>query len=155
MITAAQVAASIEEHITGTDMFMVEVKVHPGNRIEVEIDADEGLPIERCRSLHRHIEKSFDREVEDYSLTVGSPGLDEPLKVQRQYTKNIGRNVTIKTSDGKKTEGELKSAAAQHITISTKLKEVVPGKKNKQWVERDNVFPYTEIKEAKIVISFK
>ena len=155
MITKEQVTALVEEKIAGTDLFIVEVNVKPGNKIEVFIDRDSGLALEDCLKVSRHIEGNLDREVEDYALDVSSPGVGRPLKLKRQYFKNIGRNVEIKLTDGSKIEGTLAAADDEKIIIHTRTKEEVEGKKGKKWVERDNEVPFDTISETKITISFK
>ena len=86
------------------DVFLVEVKVIPGNNIKIFLDADEGITIEKCikinRALYNQIEESELFPNGDFSLEVSSPGIDEPLKLQRQYKKNIGRIVEITMIDG-------------------------------------------------------
>jgi ribosome maturation factor RimP len=155
MITKEQVTALVEEKIAGTDLFIVEVNVKPGNKIEVFVDRDSGLALEDCLKVSRHIEGNLDREVEDYALDVSSPGVGRPLKLKRQYFKNIGRNVEIKLTDGSKIEGTLNAADDEKIIVHTRTKEEVEGKKGKKWVERDNEVPFDTISETKITISFK
>jgi len=82
------------------------------------------------------VESSFDREVEDFSLEVSSPGVGKPLLVNRQFKKNVGRTVKVKTLDLQKFEGELTSVDENGIEITYEEKELVPGKKTKQWVEK-------------------
>ncbi|HAC23573.1 MAG TPA: ribosome assembly cofactor RimP [Cytophagales bacterium] len=153
MITAEQVNRALDETISGTDIFVVQVKVHPGNRIEVDLDADEGLTIERCREVHKKVEALFDRETEDYSLTIGSPGLDEPLRVVRQYRKNTGRILAVTTRDGRKLEGMLKQADDLGIMLEIKVK--TKGKPASKWPLQEEQLPFEAIAEAKIVIQFK
>jgi ribosome maturation factor RimP len=155
MITKEQVTALVEEKIAGTDLFIVEVNVKPGNKIEVFIDRDSGLALEDCLKVSRHVEGNLDREVEDYALDVSSPGVGRPLKLKRQYFKNIGRNVDIKLQDGSKLEGTLTAADEDKIVVHTRTKEEVEGKKGKKWVERDTEVPFESISETKITISFK
>lgn len=155
MITAELVRPVVEEKIANTDLFIVDLKVHPGNKIVVIIDSDAGMTIDSCVGVHRHIEKHFDREVEDYELSVSSPGVGEPLLVKRQYTKNIGRLISIKNTEGDKTEGVLAACNDQTVTVNTTTKEEVPGKKGKKWVDRSIEIPFETIKEAKIKINFK
>jgi len=138
-----------------SDLFIVDIQVNPGNAIEVLVDKDSGLTIDDCKKVSRAVEGSLDREVEDFSLEVSSPGVGKPLLVKRQYFKNVGRNVAIKTIDGKKIEGQMTLANEEHIQVDFREKEIVPGKKTKQWVEKQVVLPYAEIKETKITISFK
>ncbi len=155
MITKELVRGYIEEKIADTDMFIVECEVHPGNVIQVTMDADHGITIEACTEIHRHLLKNMDREGEDYSLEVSSPDLMKPLKVKRQYTKNIGRTLGIKKTDASKLEGTLLNANEHGIVLLSESKEAVPGKKTKQLVSRELEIPFTEIAEAKILISFK
>lgn len=155
MITKEHVTSLILDKIAGSDMFIVEVTVRPGNVIDVTLDADSGVTIEDCTEVHRHLLREMDREVEDYSLEISSPDLTKPLKVLRQYSKNIGRSVAVKKQDKSKLEGILLAADDNGIVIKTSQKEEVPGKKGKKLVERDVLIPMAEIAETKIVISFK
>lgn len=155
MITRESVTQLIEEKIAGTDMFIVEVSVRPGNVIDVTLDSDSGVTIEACTDVHRHLLHAMDRDVEDYSLEVSSPDLTKPLKVTRQFLKNIGRDLAVKKNDKSKVEGELVSANETDLTLRTSQKEEVPGKKGKKLVERDITIPFSEITEAKVMIRFK
>lgn len=155
MITKETVASFIAPLLEDSDLFIVDIQVNPGNAIEVLVDKDSGLTIDDCKKVSRAVEGSLDREVEDFSLEVSSPGVGKPLLVKRQYFKNVGRNVAIKTVDGKKIEGQMTLANEEHIQVDFREKEIVPGKKTKQWVEKQVVLPYAEIKETKITISFK
>ncbi len=155
MITKENITRLIEEKIAGSDMFIVEVDVRPGNLVDVTMDADSGITIEACTEIHRHILKNIDRELIDYGLDVSSPDLTKPLRVKRQYIKNIGRSLNVKTLDNAKTEGLLTNVSDHGVAILTKNKEEVEGKKGKKWVERSIEIPFDQIKEAKVVISFK
>lgn len=155
MITQERIIALVEEKIADTDIFVVEVVVKPGNKIEIYIDKDSGLALQDCLRVSRHVEGNLDREVEDYALDVSSPGVGRPLKLKRQYLKNIGRNVEIKLTDGSKIEGKMTAADDSKIVVLTSAKEAVEGKKGKKLVERENEIPFDAIAETKIVISFK
>lgn len=155
MITKDEIEKLVTAAIVDTDLFIVDINVNPGNAIEVLMDKDSGLTIDDCKKISRVIEGSYDREVEDFSLEVSSPGVGKPLKVKRQYFKNIGRTAVVVTSSGEKIEGLLANADEEQATFTFKKKEVVPGKKTKQWVDYERVIPYSEIKETKITISFK
>src|SRR5215467_7190208 len=97
------------------DSFLVEVKIKPGNNVKVFIDSDHGVSIDKLaslnRSLYKQIEESGLFANNDFSLEISSPGLDEPLKLHRQYVKNIGRHVEVTLKSGIKKEGKLISAA--------------------------------------------
>ena len=107
MITKETVASFIAPLLEDSDLFIVDIQVNPGNAIEVLVDKDSGLTIDDCKKVSRAVEGSLDREVEDFSLEVSSPGVGKPLLVKRQYFKNVGRNVAIKTIDGKKIDCSL------------------------------------------------
>ena len=136
-------------------MFIVELSVKPGNKIEILVDRDSGLALEDCLSVSRHVEGNLDRELEDYSLDVSSPGVGKPLRLKRQYVKNVGRTVNVKRTDGPIVEGVLVSSDEEKIVVHTRTKEEVEGKKGKKWVERDEEIAFDTISETKIVISFK
>ncbi|MDL2208135.1 ribosome assembly cofactor RimP [Parabacteroides sp. OttesenSCG-928-O15] len=145
----------VEEGLAGTDNYLIEVAVRPGNVIQVEIDSDQALGIDDCVVLSKFIESRLDREVEDYELEVGSAGITSPFKVLRQYQKNIGNEIEVLTKDGKKLTGVLKAADEAAFTL-TITKQVKPeGAKRKVTVEEDLRYTYEEIKYAKYVIRFK
>lgn len=134
------------------DMFLVEVKVKPTNNIKVFIDADSGLPIEKCIQVNRALYKKMEELAMfpngDFSLEVSSPGLDEPLKMFRQYKKNIGRNVEIITKDGQHKEGKLIEITEDGIIV-----EETKGKNKKKEVI-NHTFLFDHIKTTKIKAVF-
>lgn len=147
----------VEEFIRGflaesPDCFLVEVKVKPTNNIKVFLDADEGISIAKCitvnRALYKFIEEKGLYPDGDFSLEVSSPGLEEPLKLQRQYVKNIGRNVEAITLDGTRVEGKLLSATAEEIVV-----EETRGKNKKKEVIQHTIF-FNNIKTTKVQIQF-
>lgn len=155
MISKEAIEKLIAEKIEPTTQFVVDLQVTPSNQITVLLDSDTSTSIEDCIAVSRHIESNLDREQEDFELKVSSPGLDQPLKVLRQYRKNIGRHVVVKTEDEQKIQGELKSVDDNLITVETRTKERIEGRKAKRWVERQHQIPFENIKETKVVISFK
>lgn len=121
----------------------------------VEIDREQGsVSIEDCVSISRNIEHNLDREAEDFSLQVSSAGLDQPLRVYKQYIKNIGRPVKVKMPDKGSFEGTIVSADEIGFTIETKEKRTIEGRKKKEWVTEKLPFKYNEIKETKLIITF-
>jgi len=152
MISKEVILRMVEEKLSDT-MFIVDVTVGLGNAISVIIDSDEGLSIDKCIEMSRHIEHQFDREVEDFSLEVSSPGLTQPFRVLRQYLKNLGKEVEILTSKGEKMAGVLKSADDKCFSVEITNNIKVDGKKT---VETKTVeFSLQEIKTVKPVITFK
>jgi ribosome maturation factor RimP len=132
--------------------FLVEVKIRPTNNVKVFLDGDKGISIEKCifynRQLYKMLENSGLFPADDFSLEVSSPGLDEPLKLMRQYHKNTGRKVEVLLKDGVKTEGVLKEVTDTGIKV-----EETRGKNKKKEVIEHN-FPFDLIKSTKIQIVF-
>lgn len=154
MISDLHIKNLVERALEGTDCFLVDVHVTPMNKIIVLIDREGGVSIRQCVDVSRFIEKSLDRDAEDFELEVSSAGLDQPFKVLRQYLKNIGREVDVKLADGKKIKGNLISANENGITIQQLIRERIEGRKAKQTVEKNFSFTFPEIKETKVVIKF-
>lgn len=144
----------IEEH--DKDLFVVSLTITPANDINVELDKYHGfVSVEDCIKVSRNIEHNLDREAEDFSLHVSSAGLDKGLRVLPQYIKNIGRDVKVKLNSGGSVEGVLLSANNKEIVVQTTRKERLEGKKKKETIVEDHAIPMVNIKEAKIIISFK
>lgn len=154
MITVEKIQQLVEEKISGTPNFIVDISVKPGNKITVLMDSDKGIVIADCVQVSRHIESNLNRDVEDFSLEVSSPGLDYPLKKVRQYKKNIGRQVSSTTKEGEKVTGKLIDADENGIVIETKSKERIEGKKSKQLIINNINLTYNQLKETKVVLSF-
>ncbi len=155
MITADTIRQLAEAHLEGSPGFLVDVRVGEANQIRILLDHDESTSIEDCMALHRYLESELDRNVEDFSLDVSSPGLDQPLQMHRQYMKNIGRSVQVKPVDGAKVEGELVAVDEAGITLKIREKRRIEGRKAKEWVEEEQVWPFEQIQSTKVVISFK
>ena len=130
---------------------IVDVTISSGNDIVVYFDKIGGVQIEECVTISKSINDYFDRDIEDYALTVCSPGLTNPFKIKEQYKINIGREVIVKKSDGKKISGTIVNSDNQ-LTLAVKKKE--KGSRNK-YVFNDIMIPYSEIKETRLKIKFK
>ncbi|SKB89523.1 ribosome maturation factor RimP [Parapedobacter luteus] len=135
------------------DLFIVSIKMHPNGKLEVLVDGDQGVSIQDCAAISRHV--GFHLEEEDviahaYRLEVSSPGIDAPFTSVRQYQKNVGRNIQVKLQDGGQKEGKLLEVADEYIVIMEEIKE-----KGKKAVEQQNSIPFESIKTAKVLISFK
>jgi ribosome maturation factor RimP len=155
MITEAQVRKVLEEQLEGSPFFLVDVVVKPGSIIDIEVDKPEGITIGECREISKKVEAVFDREQEDFELTVSSPGLEKPFRVPQQYWKNVGRSVTVELLDGNKLEGKLILAQGDNIEVESRSREKVEGKKSKQEVIRLHQLNIKDIKQTKVLISFK
>lgn len=132
--------------------FIVDVNISTNNSIEVLFDKENGVHIDDCLSISRYIHSEFDRDVEDYSLTVCSPGLTNAFKVREQYFKNKGKEVVIKKNDGKRISGLLKDLLSNDDVILDVKKKV---KNTKKYSIQQVVVSLKEIKETKLKINFK
>ena len=160
MIDPKTIRRLADEFLEGASGFVVDVKVASGNVIKIALENDGTTSIKECVALSRHIEGSFDREEEDFALDVGSPGLDQPLKVLRQYLKLIGKQITVNPIEGKKIQGELLSIEEEEgvvggLVLKTREKKRVEGRKSKQWVEEELQFKVEDLEWTKVIISFK
>lgn len=152
MKLAEQLKVYIEEAIADTNLFIVEIKGITVKRAMILLDGDEGVKIEDCARVSRHINQKMEEDglsAALISLEVSSPGVDFPLKFERQYPQHIGRTLAIKLADGKEIEGKLISIDAAVIAVEEKIKE--KGKK----VSLNNIsLALSEIAEAKIKVTF-
>ena len=134
------------------ESFLVEIKIKPGNNIKISMDADRGVSIEKLTQYHRILYKQITESGlffnNDFSLEVSSAGLDEPLKLHRQYVKNIGRYVEVVLKNGIKWDGKLVSATSNEIVVE----EERGNKKNKELILHNVLFD--DIKTTKIQIKF-
>jgi ribosome maturation factor RimP len=152
MIDQKRIEDIVNEYLEGTDKFLVSVSVRPGNRVQVLLDGEKGILVADCALLSKHIESFFDRDREDFEMEVSSVGVGSPLKMKRQYQINLGRNIMVMGHDLRKTRGKLIEASQNGI----KIEKETAGKKKKDEVEEDRFvfFAFSDIKEAKIQVSF-
>lgn len=135
MLDVKHIERIVEESLAGTDMFVVEVKVSPGNEVEVTIDADTRVGIDACATLSRAIEAGLDRDAEDFALTVASAGIGQPLRLLRQYLKLVGRPVDVVFKDGSKRVGKLDAATDTQITVEGEVLELQEIKTTKEHID--------------------
>lgn len=155
MIDKQQLTQTVEQAIEGTSIFIIDIKINPGNAIVVEIDSPESIDIDTCAKITRQIEATFDRDVEDYELEVGSAGLTAPFKVKGQYLKNIGNEVEVLTSDGRKLQGVLTAVGDNDFTIEVAKKVKEPGAKRPTLVMEPTTIEMSNTKSVKYLINFK
>jgi ribosome maturation factor RimP len=134
------------------DIFLVSIRIKPTNNFKVFLDADGGLGIEKCIKINRALYKIMEEKAMypdgDFSLEVSSPGIDEPLKMLRQYYKNIGRNVEVILNDGSKKEGKLLEVSETAIVLEQKEG------KGKKAVTINTPLEFADIKQTTVMISF-
>lgn len=155
MIDRQQVIDLTNEWLANKEYFLVDVAISKDDKITVEIDHADGVWIEDCADLSRHIEQGLSRETDDYELEVGSAGLGQPFKVLQQYINHTGLEVEVLTKEGKKLKGILKSACEQEFVLTTSKKVKVEGAKRPKLVEEDLHFAYDSVKYTKYIINFK
>ncbi|CEN35016.1 ribosome assembly cofactor RimP [Capnocytophaga cynodegmi] len=135
-------------------LFLIDLSISNDNAVRIVIDGDQGVGIDDCIAISRAVEHNLDREEVDFSIEVTSFGATEPFQLERQYRKNIGRNVEVKTTDGKKHEGLLKNVEGGNITLETETREPKPVGKGKITMKKEHLFALNDIKETKVIIKF-
>ncbi len=135
-------------------LFLIDLEISPENQIRIILDGDNGVTVEDCVAVSREIEHNLDREDFDFSLEVMSAGVSEPLTIPRQFKKNLGRNLKIKTKTGEKLEGELIAANDENCTLAWSQREPKPIGKGKITVNKEAILPYEDIMDAKVMITF-
>lgn len=155
MIDRNVVKNLVDEWLEGKEYFLVDIQVSDDNRIVVEIDHADGVWVDDCAELSRHIEERLSRDAEDYELEVGSTGLGQPFKVAQQYVNNVGNEVEVLTAEGKKVKGTLKAVDGTQFTVSVSERVKVEGKKRPVKMDVDYTYDMNEVKYTKYIISFK
>ena len=150
-----EITAVAEKTLEGTDMFVVECTITPDNTIDLTIDSDTSVSIDTCAMLNRAIGEAFNRDEEDYSLTVASAGIGEPLKLARQYKRLIGSSVEVLLKNGIKILATLDEVSEENVTISYDEAVVVEGKKKKQMQRTTHTYSFDEIKWTKEYLDYK
>lgn len=155
MIEKEFIVRLVEEQLSDSGCYLVEVMMKPGNLIVVEIDHDKAVGIDDCVTLSQYIESKLDRDKEDFELEVGSFGITSPFKIVRQYVKNIGNEVEVLLKSGRKIVGVLNSADEDAIVITVEKQIKPEGEKRKRTVYEDESYTYDQVKYAKNIIRFK
>jgi ribosome maturation factor RimP len=146
----SKIEALLAPLLEGTDMFVTNLQIEPGNNIKLFLDADEGLNVQKSVSINRQLVTQID-ELEwypngDYSLEVSSPGVDEPLRSIRQYKKNIGRTLAVTNIEDLEQIGVLKAVTEVGISLEVKINK----KKETALVE----VPFENIKQSIVQVIF-
>ena len=135
-------------------LFLIHLDIKGDNEIKVTIDGDQGVTVQDCIAVSRKVEHNLDREEEDFSLEVMSVGATTPLELPRQYKKNVGRTLEVKTTQGDKIQGLLETATDNEVSLAWKAREPKPVGKGKVTVQKTATISYTDIEQAKVVIKF-
>ena len=150
-----ELLAVAERVLEGTDMFVVDCTITPDNTIDLILDSDTSVSIDTCAMLNHAIGEAFDRDEEDYSLTVASAGIGEPLKLVRQYKKLVGQSVEVLLKSGVKVLATLDDVNDEAITISYDEAVAVEGKKKKQIQRTTQTYSFDDIKWTKEWLDYK
>lgn len=134
-------------------LFLISLELLPDSKISIIIDGDQGVPLNECIRISRAVEGELDREEEDFSLEVSTPDITKPLLVFRQFKKNIGRTLSVKTAEGKY-EGKLVEVIGEDLVLNWSAREPKPIGKGKVTVEKSATLPYNSIVEAKVKLIF-
>ena len=154
-MNVSDIIDAINDEIVACGCFLVDVTVSKDNDIVMTVESESGkIELDDCVSLSRYFETKFDREVEDYSLTVSSAGLDQPFKVFKQFVKAVGTKVEVSLKGGKKMVASLVEADQESITLKYSVKEAVEGKKKKELVEHVDRFTMDQVNAVRPYIEF-
>ena len=154
MIDKNQLTDVIQQAIAGTDLFVVQVTVSNDNIINVDLDSMTNVDLDQCVMVNDAVLAAFDRDVEDYELTVGSYGITSPLLVPRQYQKNLGQDIEVLTRDGRKVKGTLTAADESGFTVEVATKVKREGKKRPEVEMVPERIDYDNAKKTCVVIKF-
>jgi ribosome maturation factor RimP len=144
MIDKLHLMEIVKDTLGEGPVYLVGLKVSNDNRINIDLDGDNGVTIDDCINLSREINSKLDREIEDYELNVSSAGADSPLKLPRQYKRHIGRTLSVDTTDGAHHEAQLVAADDSSITLQTKGTKRQPAE--------ELTFSFSEIRVAHVVV---
>ena len=154
-MNVSEILDAIGSEIVARGCFLVDISVSKDNDIILTIESENGkIELDDCVSLSRFFESKFDRELEDYSLTVSSAGLDQPFKVMKQFLKAPGSKVEVQLKGGKKMIALLTAADEDSITLKYSVKEAVEGKKKKELVEHEDRFTMDQVNAVRPFIEF-
>jgi len=154
MVNQEKVKELLQEALDeNPSLYLIDLMFLKDNRIKVIVDGDSGIPLSECVRISRNIEHNLDREEVDFALEVTSPDIAHPLKVKRQYIKNLTRTLKVKTQD-QEYEGVLNEVTEDTITLNWKVREPKPIGKGKHTVEKMAKISFEDIVEAKVKIIF-
>ena len=154
-MNVSEIKDALQSELVARGCFLVDVSVSKDNDIVVTIESEEGkIELDDCVALSRYFETQFDREKEDYSLTMTSAGLDQPFKVLKQFVKAVGTKVEVQLKGGKKMVALLDAADEESVILKYSVKEAVEGKKKKELVEHVDRFTMDQVNSVRPFIEF-
>lgn len=150
----AKVRELLDRALEQESAFLIDFSISSSNVINVSVDTLEGITLKGLTAVSRMIEHNLDREVEDFELSVSSPGVGSPLLVKEQYIQNIGRDLKVRTTNDEEFVGELLSFEEEILTLQ--WEERVPKEvgKGKVTVKNEAHIALADVKEAKVQVRF-
>ena len=139
----------------GDDLFLVDLSVNSSKKINLLIDSNEGIKISECVKISKSIRKKLEDRLDEYELNVSSPGVDQPFKVEKQYAKNIGRDIEIVLLTGEKRKGKLLNYKNDRIEIEETKKVKKENSTKKETLIEIVDFETKNVKSTKLVLKFK
>lgn len=155
MINKENISSTIESYLSANMLYEVDITISAENDIEIVIDCDNGVDIKHCSEVSRIVDKAFDKDIENYSLTVTSAGLDQPIKIEKQFNKYIGKEVEILFKKGTKLVGTLIQKVDDEVEIEYSKTTLSENKKRKIKSPFKEFFKLDEIKHIKPYINFR
>ena len=151
-----EIIQAVETAVQERGCFIVDVTVNAMNDVEIVIEKEDGIvDWDDCAAIDAVVHAAFDQDVEDYSLTVSSAGLDRPFKVLRQFLKAVGQKVDVKFKGGRRLVATLTAATEESVTLQYTALEVVEGRKKKEKVDHEETYPLADINSVTPYIDFK
>ncbi len=154
MVDSEKVKELVTQALDQQGAFLVDLKIAPDSRVNLKVDHKDGVTLEMLTAISRHVEHNLDREEEDFSLEVSSPGVGEPLMVREQYDKNVGRPIKVTTRDGETHRGDFEKFENDTLTITWKERVPKPVGKGKVTVKKELQVALQDVEEASIEIRF-
>lgn len=156
MIKKETIAALIENYLKDNSLFLVDINISLDNDVEVTVESYfSDVSLDNCTDITKIITDKFNRDVEDFSLTVTSAGLDQPFRILPQYLKYLGKEVSVQLKNGNKITGILNEATDNYIDISYSQTIAIDGKKKREKKEIKEKILFSDIKSTKPFINFR
>jgi len=155
-MNVTEIKDAVMPAIVARGCFLVDMNVTKDNDITITIESEAGIvDLQDCEAINDVVLAAFDRDVEDYALTVSSAGLDQPFRILKQYEKAVGTKVEVQLKGGRKMVADLVAADEEGITLKYSAREAVEGSKKKVVVEHEDRFPFTEVNSTRPYITFE
>ncbi|GIV27892.1 MAG: hypothetical protein KatS3mg027_1706 [Bacteroidia bacterium] len=152
MISGATLQEILNPFLESKKLFIIDIHISPYNEIEIIIDGEDYVSIEKCTEVSRYVESQLNRDIEDYALIVGSPDATQPLKIPRQYPKHVGKELVVLTNENKEIKGKLIAADSEKIVLLVQRKNKENNKK--KLIEEEIEIPFSTIKKGKVKLPF-